>query len=91
MADNESHNSSMEKKRKYINDTGVPTFGKEDVSTAFNCLGCRKRKDGFRMKVYYTYEKKKNPDHHSWMCKYHHKLGHVCSEICYSMVVMRMS
>jgi hypothetical protein len=87
----ESYNAGMERKRKFIHDSGVPTFGKSDVSIAFNCMGCRKRKEGFRMKIWYQFEKKKNPKLQIYYTARHRNLGQVCSEVCYSMVVMRMS
>ena len=87
---NAEHNASLNAKRERIHRGGVPTFNKHDVGTAFNCMGCRKRKEGFRMKVTYSYEKKNNPDQ-NYRYVYEYKLGMVCSEACYSMVVMRMS
>jgi hypothetical protein len=87
---NSEHNASLNRKRERIHSEGVPTFNKHDVTMAFNCMGCRKRKEGFRMKVTYTYEKKKNPDRPN-RYEWDRKLGTVCSENCYSMVVMRMS
>jgi len=86
---NEQHNAGFERKRKLIHEGGIPTFGKEDVTTKFNCIGCRKRKDGFRLRVFYQYERKNNPNGHYGCMK--HNLGYVCSEICFQMVVMRLS
>lgn len=78
------------RKREYIHADGVPTFGRVDVTYGFNCMGCRKRKDGFRTRVFYRYEPKNNPDN-GGRGQWNHYLGYVCSEICFQMVVMRLS
>lgn len=84
------YNANLNKRRECIHSEGHPTFKKHDVTTSFNCMGCRKRKKGFRMKVTYTYERKNNPDKNI-RYEWDRNLGTVCSEICYSMVVMRFS
>ncbi len=84
---NEKHNEANNRKRDRIHQQGVPIFSKTHISIGFNCIGCRKHfPKGERWMVTYHYIKS---DAHPWM--YERNLGKVCSEICYSMAVMRFS